>query len=429
MSDIRPFRGLRPRPEYAAQVASPPYDVLSSDEARELVKGNPNSFLRVNKPEVDFPPGTPVYSEQVYRRGRENLGRLVSGGIMCRDSSPCFYLYRLTMNEQDQTGLAALTSVEEYKAGQIKKHEHTRPEKVNDRADHIMSVEAQVGPVLSIFRSRPQIRAIFEKIAQGAPEYDFVGERGVRHLMWVVADAELIDNLVSAFNRLTELYIADGHHRSAAAAEVARRLKQKNPNHSGQEHYNFFLSVIFPDDELRILPYNRVVKGLNGMSVEQLLERASKRFTITPHSNPVVPDRNYRFGLYCDKKWFELDAKEGSYETESPSESIDSAVLSSNFLSPILGIEDIRTDNRIDFVGGIRGVEELMRLVDSGRYTVAFSLYPVSVEQLLRVADACEVMPPKSTWFEPKLRSGMVVNMLDELGRSGSDWSQTKADK
>ena len=414
MSVIRPFKGLRPRPEYAAQVASPPYDVLSSDEARKLVKGNPNSFLRVNKPEVDFAPGTPIYSEQVYRRGKKNLGRLVNDGIMCRDGSPCFYLYRLTMNEQSQTGLVALISVEEYNNGKIKKHEHTRPEKVDDRANHIMYVQAQVGPVFSIFRCRLQIRAIFEKIIQDPPEYDFKSEDGVRHQMWVVADAELIDNLVSAFAGLAELYIADGHHRSAAAAEAARRLKEKNPSHSRQEHYNFFLNVIFPDDELRILPYNRVVKDLNGMTVAQLLERASEKFAVTPRPDPVVPNKNYRFGLYCDKKWFELEAKEGTYDTRSPSESIDSAVLSSNFLTPILGIENIRIDKRIDFVGGIRGVGELTRLVDSGRYAVAFSLYPASVEQLLRVADAGEVMPPKSTWFEPKLRSGMVVNLLDE---------------
>jgi len=414
MSVIHPFKGLRPRPEYAAQVASPPYDVLSSDEARELVKGNPNSFLRVNKPEVDFDADTSIYSEQVYRRGKENLERLVNDGIMCRDGSPCFYLYRLTMNEQSQTGLVALTSVEEYNNGKIKKHEHTRPEKVDDRANHIMYVRAQVGPVFSVFRCRSQIRAIFEKIAQVPPEYGFVSEDSVRHQMWVVADAELIDNLVSAFADLEELYIADGHHRSAAAAEVAHRLKEKNPNHSGQEHYNFFLNVIFPDDELRILPYNRVVKDLNGMTAAQLLERASKSFTITLRPDPVVPSKNYRFGLYCDKKWFELEAKEGTYDTRSPSESIDLAVLSSNFLTPILGIANIRTDERIDFVGGARGVGELMRLVDSDQYAAAFSLHPASVEQLLRVADAGEVMPPKSTWFEPKLRSGMVINLLDE---------------
>jgi len=236
----------------------------------------------------------------------------------------------------------------------------------------------------------------------------------VRHQVWVVADAELIDKLVTAFAGLAELYIADGHHRSAAAAEIARRLKEKNPDHSGREHYNFFLNVIFPDDELHILPYNRVVKDLNGMTVAQLLERAGESFTVTPRPGPVVPNKNYRFGMYCDKRWFELEAQKGTFNRQHPSESIDSAVLSANFLTPILGIEDIRTDKRIGFVGGIRGVAELMRLVDSGQHAVAFSLYPVSVEQFLRAADAGEMMPPKSTWFEPKLRSGLVVNLLDE---------------
>ena len=414
MSIVRPFKGLRPRPEYAAQVASPPYDVLSSDEARELVRGNPISFLKVNKPEVDFDTGTSIYGEQVYRRGKENLQRLIDDGITCRDGNRCFYLYRLTMDEHSQTGLVTLTSVEEYNNSRIKKHEHTRPEKVNDRANHIMYVQAQVGPVFSIFRNQPEICVIFEKIAQVQPGYDFVSEDGVRHQMWVVDDREHINSLVSAFGKLEELYIADGHHRSAAAAEVAHRLKEEHPDHTGQEHYNFFLNVIFPDNELRILPYNRVVKDLNGMTPEQLLEKASESFIVTHRSEPVIPRENYRFGMYCDKKWFELQARKGTFDIHHPSDSIDSAVLSHNFLGPIMGIEDIRTDKRIDFVGGIRGVEELMRLVDSGGYAIAFTLFPVSVKQLLRVADANLVMPPKSTWFEPKLRSGLVINLLDE---------------
>jgi len=379
-----------------------------------MVKGNPASFLRVSKPEVDFKAGTPVYSEQVYQRSKQNLQRLIDDGFMCRDGELCFYLYRLTMNEQSQTGLMALSSVEEYNNGQIKKHEHTRPEQVNDRANHIMYTQAQVGPVLSIFRHRPEIEAIFEKITQVSPEYDFESEDGVSHQIWVVIDAENIEALVLAFAELECLYIADGHHRSAAAAEVARRLKEKNPSHTGQEHYNFFLNVMFPDDRLRILPYYRVVRDLNGMTAVQLLEKATRNFSVTPRSEPVIPNKNHRFGLYCEKKWYELEAKEENLDTRHPSQLIDSAVLSNNLLLPILGIKNLRTDKRIDFIGGIRGVGELVRLVDSGEYAVAFSLYPASVEQLLKVADAGEVMPPKSTWFEPKLRSGMVVNLFDE---------------
>jgi uncharacterized protein (DUF1015 family) len=414
MSVIRPFRGLRVRPQYVQQVAAPPYDVLGSEEARERVRENPISFLRVNKPEVDFDPDTPIYSEQVYRRGKENLDRLVQNGIMCRDEKPCFYLYRLTMGGHSQTGLTALTSIEEYNTGLIKKHEHTRPEKVNDRADHIMTVQAQVGPVFSIFRHRPEVKAIFDKIVQDPASYDFVSDGQVRHQMWVVGDAEIIDTLVAVFAKFEHLYIADGHHRAASAAEAARLFKDKNPHHSGQEQYNFFLSVVFPDNELRILPYNRVVKDLNGLTLEQLLDRAGEKFRVAPCEHPVVPEKPYRFGLYCDRRWFELTANDGSFDTGQPAKSIDAAILSDNFLTPILGIKDIRTDKRIDFVGGIRGVNELMRLVDSGQFAIAFSLCPVTVEQLLRVADAGDVMPPKSTWFEPKLRSGLVVNLLDE---------------
>ncbi len=414
MSIIRPFRGLRPRPEYAAQVAAPPYDVLSSEEARELVTNNPHSFLRVNKPEVDFEPGVSLYSEEVYRRGKENLTQLIESGIMCHDVREAFYLYRLTMNDKSQTGLVALTSVDEYNEGKIKKHEHTRPEKVNDRANHIMYVQAQVGPVFSIFRAKGEIRRLFDKIAADPPEYDFVSDDKVRHQLWVVDDVDEIKDLMQAFASLEALYIADGHHRSAAAAEVARRMKEQNPQHTGEEPYNYFLNVIFPDDELRILPYNRVVKDLNGLTCEQMLEKAAEKFSVTPRAEAVVPDQPYHFGVYCEKKWYELVAKEGTFDATHPAESIDSAVLSRNFLTPILGIEDIRTDQRIDFVGGIRGVEELMKLVDSNTYKVAFSLYPATVAQLLAVADAGEVMPPKSTWFEPKLRSGMVVNLLED---------------
>jgi uncharacterized protein (DUF1015 family) len=414
MSVIRPFRGLRVRPQYVQQVAAPPYDVLGSEEARERVRENPISFLRVNKPEVDFDPDTPIYSEQVYRRGKDNLDRLVQSGIMCRDEKPCFYLYRLTMGSHRQTGLMALTSVEEYKSGLIKKHEHTRLEKVNDRADHIMTVQAQVGPVFSVFRHRPEVKTIFDNIAQDPPTYDFASDGQVRHQMWVIGDTEVINTLVAAFAEFEHLYIADGHHRAASAAEVARRLKDKNRHHPNQEHYNFFLNVLFPDNELRILPYNRVVKDLNGMSLEQLLDKAGQKFRVAPNEHPVVPEKPYHFGLYCNRRWFELAVNEGSFAADQPAKSIDAAILSDNFLTPILGIKDIRTDKRIDFVGGIRGVNELVRLVDSGQFAIAFSLYPVTVEQLLRVADAGEVMPPKSTWFEPKLRSGLVINLLDE---------------
>ncbi|UCC45442.1 MAG: DUF1015 domain-containing protein [Candidatus Zixiibacteriota bacterium] len=414
MAIVRPFRGLRPVPEMARQVASPPYDVLSADEARTLAASNPNSFLRVNKAELEFEPSVSPYSEKVYERGKQNLARLVREGIMVRDEQKSFYLYRLTWQGRSQTGLVALTSVAEYNAGKIKKHEHTRPEKVNDRANHIEFLEAQVGPVFSTFRHRESISEVFNGITASSPTTDFEADDGVRHELWVVSEPARVDELVKAFAELDCLYIADGHHRSQAAAEVCRRLTDKNPDHSGDEIYNFFLNVLFADDELRILPYNRVVNDLNSLTHAEAVERAAGTFDVSEQSVPVEPEKVHQFGLYGDGQWHLLAAKDGSFDSSHPTKSIDASVLADNFLDPILGISDPRKDKRIDFVGGIRGVQELVRLVDSGEFKMAFSLYPTSIKQLLAVADAGEVMPPKSTWFEPKLRSGMVVNLLTE---------------
>lgn len=414
MAIVRPFRGLRPRPDIAAEVASPPYDVLSSDEARELAKNNPNSFLRINKAEIDFPSGVDPYSEEVYRRGKENLTRLADEGIMIRDDSPCFYLYRLTWQGQSQTGLVCLTSVAEYDAGKIKKHEHTRPEKVNDRANHIESLEAQVGPVFSTFRHDQKIDDLFKKITSSAATTKFDAQDGVRHELWVVSDKNEVNEITAAFARLDCLYIADGHHRSQSASEVCHRFAKKSPNHTGDEIYNYFLDVLFADKELRILPYNRVVKNLKGLTPDQFFDKAREAFDVSPADDSAEPDKPHRFRMYCGGKWYSLIAKDGSFDPSHPTKSIDASILADNLLAPVLGITDPKTDKRIDFVGGIRGVEELVRLVDSGEYEAAFALYPTSIQQLLSVADAGEVMPPKSTWFEPKLRSGMVVNLLTD---------------
>lgn len=413
MSIIRPFRGLRPQPDKAVRVAAPPYDVLSSDEARELVKENQDSFLRVNKSEVDFPPEESIYGEKVYQKGKENLNRLISEKIMIRDESPCFYLYRLTMNNKSQTGIVALTSVDEYDRGLIKKHEHTRPVKVNDRADHIMTLEAQVGPVFSIFRNNPELKTLFKNLTAGTPDVDFTADDNVRHELWVINEPAEIDKLVAGFASLPALYIADGHHRSEAASEVCRRMKEKNEKHTGEELYNYFLNVIFPDDELYIMSYNRVVSEMDGLSIEDLIEKAGDKFEIEKSDSPINPESSHIIGVYADHQWYKFKIKPGTYDADDPTESIDSAILTKNFLAPHLGIENLRTDDRIDFVGGIRGIKELIKLVDSDKYKLAFALYPVSVEQLLAVADANQVMPPKSTWFEPKLRSGMVVNLLN----------------
>jgi len=398
----------------AGEVASPPYDVLSTKEARNMAGNNPNSFLRVNKAELEFNEGVNPYDEKVYQRGKENLQRLIDNKIMIRDAEPSFYLYRLTMNKRSQTGLVALTSVVEYDQGKIKKHEHTRPEKVNDRANHISFLEAQVGPVLTTFKYDDKTDTILKKITATAATTDFTSDDGVRHELWVVSDDSRVRELVSAFAAVGEFYIADGHHRSQSASEICRRMKEKNHNHTGEEPYNFFLNVIFPDRELNILPYNRVVNDLNGMTIEEIFKRAAEKFEIMPHNGEVVPAQPHQFGIYADKKWYALEAKPGIFDESSPTKSIDASIIGENFIAPLLGIINPKTDNRIDFVGGIRGNAELVKLVDSGKFKMAFSLYPTSIAQLLKVADAGEVMPPKSTWFEPKLRSGMVVNLLKE---------------
>ncbi len=416
MTVVRPFKGLRPKPEYAKEVAAPPYDVLSAGEAREMCADNPNSFLRVNKAELEFDDTVDTYSEPVYQRAEENLHRLINDGIMFEESEPSFYLYRLAMNNKSQTGLIALASVDEYDRGLIKKHEHTRPEKVSDRANHIAYLNAQVGPVFTTYRHQhnPEIKSVFESITSNPAEVDFTAEDGVRHELWVVGDNRQKDSIIEAFAKIPHIYVADGHHRSQSASEVRRRFAEANPNHTGKEIYNYFLNVIFPDEELNILPYNRVIKDMNGLTLEQLLTKASERFEINPQDKEVNPDKPHRFGLYCEGDWFLLTAKEGSFDPDDPTGSIDAAILGDNFIEPILGITNPKTDKRIDFVGGIRGTRELIKLVDSGEYKMAFSLYSTSIDQLLKVADAGEVMPPKSTWFEPKLRSGMVVNLLND---------------
>jgi uncharacterized protein (DUF1015 family) len=414
MSIVRPFRGLRSRPDIAKKVASPPYDVLNAKEARVMADGNPHSFLRVNKSEIEFPDNVNAYSEEVYLRARENLLKFEREGTMIRDPKPCFYLYRLTMNGRSQTGLVALTSVDEYDAGKIKKHEHTRPEKVEDRARHIKIVGAQVGPVFTTFRFDREIDNLFKQVTSSPAPTDFVSDDGIRHELWVIDNDKMIADIVAAFGKLDALYIADGHHRSESAAELCRQMKKKGEIKGPNDPFNFFLNVVFPDSELAIMPYNRVVKDLNGMTVEELLKKASDKFTIAPANGEVNPDKLHTFGFYAEGKWYKLTAKEGTFDPKHATKSIDASVLADNFIAPLLGITNPRTDKRIDFVGGIRGTKELVKLVDSGEFKAAFSLFPTSIEQLLNVADRGEVMPPKSTWFEPKLRDGMVVNLLND---------------
>jgi uncharacterized protein (DUF1015 family) len=410
MAEIRPFRGIRPRPDLVSRVASPPYDVLSSQEARETAKGNPLSFLHVNKAEIDLPADVDAHSEQVYRLSAKNFERMQTDGVFIRDESPCFYVYRLKMGEHAQTGLVAGASVDEYESGAIKKHELTRREKEDDRARHVEIMKANAGPVLFTYRRDDAIREIITRVSSAHPVYDFTADDGIGHTLWIVADETDIAQLRHAFRSVDALYVADGHHRTASAFRVRNIMRDKNPAHTGEEEYNYFLTVLFPDDQLRIMGYHRVVKDLNGLSPDDFLAAMREKFDLDTTTEPE-PDRLHDFGMFLDRTWYRLRAKQGSFPPDDPVRSLDASILQENLLAPVLDIDDPRTDNRIDFVGGIRGMAGLeKRCAEDMR--VAFALAPVTPAQLMAIADSGAIMPPKSTWFEPKLRSGIVVRSI-----------------
>jgi len=413
MANIKPFKGLRPAKKYASKIASPPYDVINSKEARKYVKNNPISFLHVVKPEIDLPENTDLYSDTVYRKGKENLNMLIEKGYLKRDENPSFYIYRQKMGNHVQTGVVAAASCEEYKKNIIKKHELTREDKEIDRAKHIETLNANTGPVFLTYRAKKQIDDIIEKLTDRKPEYDFTSEDGIQHTLFVISDPDEVSLIIDNFKEISTLYIADGHHRSAAAVRVMEKMKKADKKYSPEKEYNYFLSVIFPHNQMYVMDYNRVVKDLNGNSEAEFLEKLSKIFQISEFSEnrPYKPERKGEFGMYLDDKWYRLIIK-NEYITDDPVESLDVSILQNNVLSPILGIENPRKDKRIDFIGGIRGLGELERLVNSKEYKVAFALYPTSLDDLLSVADAGKIMPPKSTWFEPKLRSGLVIHEL-----------------
>jgi uncharacterized protein (DUF1015 family) len=413
MAKLKPFKAWRPRPDVCAEVASPPYDVLSSAEAREMVAENPLSFLHVVKPEIDLEPGTDVYAPEVYATGAANLRRLVDDGTLIREERAALYLYRQRMGDHVQTGLVAGASVDEYEADLIKKHEHTRPVKEDDRTRHIDALDANTGPVFLTYKARPEIDALVEQITAADPTYDFVAPDGIQHVLWVVDSDRDRDALVAAFAEVPELYVADGHHRSAAGTRIRALRRDSNPEHTGDESYNFFLSVIFPDNQMMILDYNRVVRDLNGLDPDGFMEALGERFEFES-TEDGRPARRRCFGMYLGGQWYRLTAKDGSFPAEDPVASLDVAILQDNLLAPVLAVGDPRSDERIDFVGGIRGLTELERKVDSGEWAVAFALHPTSIDQLFDVADAGLVMPPKSTWFEPKLRSGLIVRPLSD---------------
>jgi len=415
MVRVFPFKGLRPIPESAAEIASPPYDVLNASEAKKIVKKYPNSFLKVNKAECEFDANIEPHSKIVYQKAKENLQSLISRGLMVQDQVSCFYIYKLTFNKQSQTGLCSVMAIEDYENGLIKKHEHTRPDKVDDRANHINNLEAQVGPVFSIFKNNNHINELFKKLTEQKPEILFKSEDGVTHEFWVIQDLKMIESIQVNFKKLSCTYIADGHHRSESAAEVLRQ-KFKSNKYSSYGSYKYFLNVLFPDNQVKILPYNRIVKKPEGTTINEILKKARSHFNITINKGgKISPETPHTFSLYTEGIWYRMELLDGLLNNDDPVGEIDAEILQQYFIGPILDISDPKTDNRIQFVGGIRGNGELKKHIDSGEYDIAFSLYPTAVHQLLQVADSHKVMPPKSTWFEPKLRSGMVVHLLGSL--------------
>ena len=412
---IRAFKGFRPVAEFASRVASRPYDVLDSDEARVEAKDNPWSFLNVVKPEITLPADIDHYSAEVYQAGSRNFLKLVNDGVFFQDRQACLYIYELTMHGRSQTGIVACAAVEDYMQGRIKRHELTRPDKENDRKNHVRVSMLNAEPVFFAYKAVAQLDTIVNRITGTEPAYDFTAEDDIRHRFWVVNDAVTIDSIITAFAVMPATYVADGHHRTAAAALVGHDLQQNNPTHTGNEEYNYFLAVHFPDNQLEIFDYNRVIKDLNGHTAVSLLEAISAAFTVGSASKQQIrPSALHQISMYMQGNWYLLQAKPGTYDDSDPIGVLDVTILSQHILEPVLNIRDLRTDKRIDFVGGIRGLGELERRVNSGEMAVAFAMYPVSMKQLMDIADNDLIMPPKVTWFEPKLRSGLVVHSLQE---------------
>ncbi|MGE5453715.1 MAG: DUF1015 domain-containing protein [Methylocystaceae bacterium] len=413
MAVVRPFQAVRPTAELSTRVAALPYDVMSSEEAREMVKDNPYSFLHVDKAEIDLDPAIDLYDPLVYATARANLEKMQADDVLVKEEQPRLYIYRLIMAGRSQTGVVGCTAIDDYLHNVIKKHEHTRADKEQDRINHVNTCNANTGPIFLTYRAVEAINQLVEKWTGTEPLYNFTAEDGVSHIVWIV-DSEADIKLLSAhFAEVECLYIADGHHRCASAVKVGQSRRQQQPNFTGEEEFNYFLSVIFPDHDLYIMDYNRVVQDLNGFDRDDFIRLIAEKFIILPitSTGPYKPTQKQTFGMYLDEKWYQLTAKEGSFNCNHPVERLDVSILQNNLLRPILGINDPRTDKRIDFIGGIRGLGELEKRVKAGM-RVAFSLYPTTIDDLMAIADAGEVMPPKSTWFEPKLRSGLFVHEL-----------------
>lgn len=414
MAIIKPFKGIRPKRELVEKIASRPYDVLNSEEARAEAAGNEMSLYHIIKPEIDFPVGTDEHDEKVYRKAAENFEMFQKNGWLVQDSKENYYVYAQTMNGKTQYGLVVCAYVDDYMTGKIKKHELTRKDKEEDRMKHVRVNNANVEPVFFVYPHNNELDAIVKEVTKGKPEYDFVAPLdGFGHTFWLIEDEAKIKRITEIFATIPSLYIADGHHRSAAAALVGDEKRRQNPAHKGNEEYNYFMAVCFPDDQLTIIDYNRVVKDLNGLTDEQFIEKLKKNFDVELKGKDIYkPSKLHNFSMYLSGNWYSLTAKAGTYDDKDPIGVLDVTVSSNLILDEILGIKDLRTDKRIDFVGGIRGLGELKRRVDSGEMRVALALYPVSMQQLIDIADTNNIMPPKTTWFEPKLRSGLVIHKL-----------------
>lgn len=414
MAIVKPFRAVRPAAEYAAQVAALPYDVMDSAEAREMVKGKPYSFLHVDKAEIDLDESIDIYDEKVYQKAKENLNKLIVDGILQKDAENRFYIYRLTMNGRSQAGIVGCCSIDDYENGIIKKHEFTRADKEEDRIRHVDTLDANTGPIFLAHRPQAGVSQLTRQwMEDHTPQADFTAEDGVGHTVWVIDDESVIKQIEADFAAMDALYIADGHHRCASAAKVGAKRRAENPAYTGEEEFNRFLAVIFPSDALEIMDYNRVVKDLNGNGETEFLEKLGKDFEVEVWAGnaPCKPQEKHSFGMYMAGRWYCLKAKEGAADEADPVGRLDVSLLQNKVLAPILGIGDPRTDKRIDFIGGIRGLEELERRVNEGM-AVAFAMYPTTMDDLMAIADAGLVMPPKSTWFEPKLRSGLFIHQL-----------------
>jgi uncharacterized protein (DUF1015 family) len=414
MAVLKPFKGIRPVKDKVASIACRPYDVLNEQEARIETKGDPNSFYHVIKPEIDFPDDFDHYSPEIYKKGKENFARMFRDGVFNQDEKDCLYIYAQTMNGRKQYGIVGCASVDDYVNDIIKKHELTRPDKEEDRKNHVRVSNLNYEPVFFAYPQSKPLDVLVEKVVANNPDYNFTTDDGIGHIFWVIKDDGIINAIVSEFAKVKYTYVADGHHRTAAAALVGKEKRENNPNHTGKEEYNFFLAVHFPDNQLQIMDYNRTIKDLNGLTPDQFLDKLKDNFSIEKKGSTIYkPAKLHEFSLYLEGNWYALTAKPGTYNDSDPIGVLDVTILSERVLAPLLNIVDLRKDKRIDFVGGLRGLGELKKRVDSGEMKAAFALYPVTMKQLIDIADSGKIMPPKTTWFEPKLRSGLVLHSLD----------------